>query len=56
MNAFVEIKHASGSKITTTLDDLNGFHLEGLEAGPKDLRIISCDNSVMVLSSFSLAN
>lgn len=53
--AVVELRQNSQLQSSTTVDDLGAFRFEGILAGEQELRIISGDNSRIVVSNFTVA-
>jgi hypothetical protein len=50
--AAVDLKQEHEIPLSTTVDDLGTFQLEGILPGPKDLRLTSRDGTFIVLSNF----
>jgi hypothetical protein len=55
-NALVELEQNRRGMFSATLDDLGGFRYDELQPGPQELRLISRDGAVMVVSSFSVSD
>lgn len=53
--AVVELRQNNQLQSSTTVDDLGAFRFEGILAGEQELRIISGDNSRIVVSNFTVA-
>ena len=53
-DAFVEFHQGGQLEFSTTVDDLGAFHSENIIPGLKELRIISQDHSITVVSNFEL--
>lgn len=53
--ALVELHQDSRLEFSTTLDDLGAFQAEGIMPGSKELRIISKDHFLTVVSSFNVS-
>jgi hypothetical protein len=53
--AVVELSQNNQLQSSTTVDDLGAFQFEGILAGEQELRIISGDNSRIVVSNFTVA-
>jgi len=51
--ALVELHQDRKLEFSTTVDDLGAFQVEGIMSGSKELRIISKDNFLKVVSSFN---
>jgi hypothetical protein len=54
-DALVEIHQDGKLEFSTTLDDLGAFQAEGIVPGSKELRIISKDQFLTVVSSFNVS-
>jgi len=52
--ALVELSQGGKLEFSTTVDDLGAFHTEGIIPGSKELRIISKDSSLIVVSNFEV--
>lgn len=53
--ALVEIHQGNELQSSAMVDDLGAFQAEGLLPGPKELRIMSKDNSLTVVSNFDVS-
>jgi len=53
--ALVELRQGSELQFSTTVDDLGAFRSEGIMPGSKELRIISKDSSLVVVSNFEVS-
>jgi hypothetical protein len=53
--ALVELHQAGRLEFSTTLDDLGAFQAEGIMPGSKELRIISKNHYLTVVSSFNVS-
>jgi hypothetical protein len=53
--AVVEVRHGNELQFSTTVDDLGAFRFEGIMPGSKELRIISKDSSLTVVSNFEVS-
>jgi hypothetical protein len=53
--ALVELRQDHELQFSNTVDDLGSFRLEGLRPGSKELRIISKDSSLTVMSNFYIS-
>ena len=53
--ALVEFRQGDELQSSALVDDLGAFQAEGLQPGPKELRIISRDNSLTVISNFEVS-
>ena len=51
--ALVELQQGSQLHFSTTVDDLGAFRCEGIRTGEQELRIITKDNSRVVISNFT---
>jgi anti-sigma factor RsiW len=54
--AVVELEQSQRARFSTTLDDLGAFRCDQVQPGPQELRLISRDGAVMVVSSFSVSD
>ena len=52
--ALVELRQGSDLQVSTTVDDLGAFHSEGIMPGSKELRIMTKDSSLIVISNFEV--
>lgn len=54
-DALVELHQDNVVQFSTSVDDLGAFRCEGVIPEPKSLRIISKDNSLIVISNFEVS-
>jgi hypothetical protein len=52
--SLVELRQGDELLFSATVDDLGAFRLTGLMPGAKELRILSKDNSLTIVSNFSI--
>jgi hypothetical protein len=50
--ALVELRQGNELQFSIAVDDLGAFQAEGIQPGSKELRIISKDSSLTVVSNF----